>query len=158
MHHEITNAEIVLVSRSLTTANRRLLGASRRTVVSDGRDWTRQRDWTGLLFFRVSCISFHNHSPLLTFFRCFIVLFQSCCSHAQVFGKTPVHEFPISYSHTTFSLRAPILLCNDVPAIKQPNYKLTRRLFKCNCKMVYASLRTEMAPNNSNDRMYRHSM
>ena len=29
-----------------------------------------------------------------------IVLFQSCCSHARVFGKTLVHEFPIFYSHT----------------------------------------------------------
>ena len=28
------------------------------------------------------------------------VLFHSCCSHAQVFGKTLVHEFLISYSRT----------------------------------------------------------
>ena len=31
---------------------------------------------------------------------CPIVLFHSCCSHAWVFGKTLVHEFPVSYSHT----------------------------------------------------------
>ena len=57
-------------------------------------DWTRQSDWTGLLFFRVRCSSFRIHSHLLTFFLCFIVLFQSCCSHAQVFRRTLVHEFP----------------------------------------------------------------
>ena len=70
--------------------------------------------------------SFHMHSPvspLLTFFLCFSVLFQSCCSHVQVFGKILVHEFPIFYSHTeslngTCSLRAPILFCGDVPALK----------------------------------------
>ena len=64
------------------------------TVVSDGQDF----------FFRVHCTSLNNHSPLLAFFLCFIVLFQSCCSHAQVFGKTLVHEFPIFYSHTKWNL------------------------------------------------------
>ena len=65
---------------------------------------TLQSEWTGLLFF-VSTV-------LLAFLLCFIVLFQSCCSHAQVFGKTLVHEFPIFYSHTEWncSLRAPILM------------------------------------------------
>ena len=75
---------------------------SRQTVVSDWRAWTRQSDRTGL--FRVRCTSFHIHFPLLTFFLCFIVLFQSCCSHAQVFGKTLVHEFPIFYNHTEWNL------------------------------------------------------
>ena len=32
------------------------------------------------------------------------ILFHFCCSHAQVFGKTLVHEFHISYSHTEWSL------------------------------------------------------
>ena len=41
----------------------------------------------------------HIYSMLLAFFLCFFVLFQ-CCSHVLVFGKTIVHEFPISYSHT----------------------------------------------------------
>ena len=36
-----------------------------------------------------------------TFF-CFIALFRSCCSHAQVFWKTLMHEF-ISYSHTKWN-------------------------------------------------------
>ena len=39
-------------------------------------------------------------SSLLTFFVCFCILFNSCCSHARVFGKTLVHQFLISYSHT----------------------------------------------------------
>ena len=43
---------------------------------------------------------FHTHASLLTFFVCFFILFHSCCSNAQVFGKTLVHEFPISYSHS----------------------------------------------------------
>ena len=64
---------------------------------------TLQSDWTGL-FFRVRGTSFHTYSPLLTFFQCFIVLFQSCCFHALVFGKTLVHEFPISYSYTEWNL------------------------------------------------------
>ena len=34
----------------------------------------------------------------------FSVLLHSCCSHAQVFGKTLVHEFLISYSHTEWYL------------------------------------------------------
>ena len=76
------------------------------------RDWLSWvMDVTGLIkrldktyFFRVRCTSFHNHSSLLTFFLCLIFLFQSCCSHAQVFGKTLVHEFPIFYSHTECNL------------------------------------------------------
>ena len=32
------------------------------------------------------------------------VLFRSCCSHAQVFGKTLVHKFSMSYSHTEWNL------------------------------------------------------
>ena len=33
-------------------------------------------------------------------FVCFCILFHSCGSHARMFGKTLVHEYPISYSHT----------------------------------------------------------
>ena len=46
--------------------------------------------------------SFHIHS-LLTLYLCFIVLYDTCCSHAQVFGKTLVHEFLIFYSHTEWN-------------------------------------------------------
>ena len=49
------------------------------------------------LYFLISILS---PLALLTFFVCFFVLFHSCCSHAQVFGITPVHEFLYSCSHT----------------------------------------------------------
>ena len=58
---------------------------------------------SGLLFFRACLVSFYTHTSLLTFFVCFCISFRSCCSHALVFGKTLVHEFPISYSHTEWS-------------------------------------------------------
>ena len=70
--------------------------------MSDGRDDSTK--WLDRTPFRVRCTSFHIHSPLLIFFLCFIVLFQSCCSHSQVFGKTPLHEFSILYSHTEWNL------------------------------------------------------
>ena len=56
-------------------------------------------------FFRALFTSFHTHASLLTVFICLFVLFHSCCSHVRMFGKTLVHEFPISYSHTEWSLR-----------------------------------------------------
>ena len=59
---------------------------------------------SGLLFFFLARFtSFQTHASLLTSF-CFFVLFHSCCSHAGVFPKTLVHEFPISYSHTEWYL------------------------------------------------------
>ena len=51
-------------------------------------------------FFHVHFTSTHTHASLLSFFFCFFILFHSCCSHARVFGKTPVHEFVTFYSHT----------------------------------------------------------
>ena len=75
------------------------------TGLRDGLSWmTDKTKWPDTPFFRVRCTSVYIHSPLLTFFRCFIVLFQSCCSHAQVFGKTLVDEFPIFYGHTEWNL------------------------------------------------------
>ena len=41
-----------------------------------------------------------TRTSLLTAFVCFFILFYSCCSHVRLFGKTPVHEFHSSYSHT----------------------------------------------------------
>ena len=58
-------------------------------------------------FFRARFASFHAHAFLLAFFVYFFVLFRSCCSHAWVFWKTLVHEFPISYSHTEWYLPFP---------------------------------------------------
>ena len=75
------------------------------TGCRDYRTWPDSTKWLyRTSFFRVCCTSFHNHSPLYTFFLCLIVLFQSCCSHAQVFGKTLLHEIPIFYRHTEWNL------------------------------------------------------
>ena len=41
------------------------------------------------------------------FFPFLFILFQSCCFHARMFGKTLVHEFYISYSHTEWYLLFP---------------------------------------------------
>ena len=77
-----------------------------QTVASDWLDkiksswlWTIRS--TGL--FRAHCTSFPIHSFLLTFFPFIFLLFQSCWSHAQVFGRTLVHEFHIFYSHTEWN-------------------------------------------------------
>ena len=47
------------------------------------------------------------HSFLLAFFLYFFVVFQFYCSHAEVFGKTLLHEFHIFYINTewTYFLR-----------------------------------------------------
>ena len=55
---------------------------------------------SGHFFLSRARSTFHIHSSLL----CFFILFHSCCSHTQVFGKTLVHEFHISYSHTELYL------------------------------------------------------
>ena len=34
----------------------------------------------------------------------FFVFFHSCCFHAQVFGRTLLHEFHLFYSHTKWNL------------------------------------------------------
>ena len=52
------------------------------------------------LFLRTSLFlahftTFNFHSFLLYFLICFLVFFHSCCSHAQVFGRTLVHEFNV---------------------------------------------------------------
>ena len=64
----------------------------------------RMRQAVGTSFFRARFAFFHTHACLLISFAYFFILFHSCCSHAQVFGKTLVHEFPISYSHTEWYL------------------------------------------------------
>ena len=49
----------------------------------------------GFFFFRARFASFHTHASLTSS----VSLSYSCCSLAQVFGKTLLHEFHISYSH-----------------------------------------------------------
>ena len=64
----------------------------------------------GLLSFRARFTSLHTHASLLTF-RLYLSYFvlavpvpeclgKYSCMSARMFGKTLVHEFPISYSHT----------------------------------------------------------
>ena len=40
------------------------------------------------------------HFSLLTAFLYLFVLYHSCCSHAEEFWKTLVHDFHISYGHS----------------------------------------------------------
>ena len=59
------------------------------------------------------------------------IIFHSVCSHAWEFGKTLVHEFPISYSHT-----------NGASFFRQRNYMRTRDVrdelaFKANKSVTY---------------------
>ena len=88
---------VYVVQRSVHTKVLRH-GLSWMTDVN-GRDLV-----TGQDFFFCVRGTFHVHSPILTLFLCFIVSFQSCCSHARVFGKTLMHEFPIFSSHTEWNL------------------------------------------------------
>ena len=53
---------------------------------------------------------FPHHSSLITFSPCFFDLLKSCCSHAQVFGRTLVNEFHIFYSHTKWNLYSVAIL------------------------------------------------
>ena len=91
---------------------------------------------SGLLFFRAGFASFHTHVTLLTFFVCFFILFHSCCSHARVFGKTLVHEFPISYSPTEwyllfFALWRQWIILNGALLNKSCYYFFRRCNYKC---------------------------
>ena len=88
--------------------------------MSDGRDSTRQSDWTGLLFF-VSAV-------LLSTFILFFLL-SSSVSLSYLNLAVPMSKclrkhscmsspFSIAILNGTCSLLAPILFCGDVPAIK----------------------------------------
>ena len=63
-------------------------------------------DVIGRLGFFCSCpLCFFPCSRLSSYlFVCLFVIYRFCCSHARVFGKTLVHEFPMSYSHTEWYL------------------------------------------------------
>ena len=56
---------------------------------------------SGLFFVPALILSIPTRHPsVLTFLICSFILFYSCCSHERVFGKTFVHKFEISHSHT----------------------------------------------------------
>ena len=59
---------------------------------------------SGHVFFLFRFTSFNTHASLLTFFDYFFTLFRHCCSHSRVLGKILMHEFPISYSYTAWSI------------------------------------------------------
>ena len=54
----------------------------------------------GASFFRSCFTPFHTQASIFTFFVCCFILFHSFYCHAQVFGKTLLHEFHTSCSHT----------------------------------------------------------
>ena len=81
-------------------------------------------DWRGLLF---SCPLYFfsqsfSSSYFLPLFQCLILILLF--SRASVLGKHSCVSSPFSLAilNGTSSLRAPILSCGDVPAIKQLNY------------------------------------
>ena len=60
---------------------------------------------SGLLLF-VPAVLFSILTPLLCPSSSFSLSYFICCYHACVFGKTLVHEFPVSCSHTKIQMLA----------------------------------------------------
>ena len=103
---------------------------SRRIVVSDGRDWTRQSDWTGLLFFVSAVLLFTiillfllPSAVSLSYFNLAVPM-RKCLGKHSCMSST----FSIAILNGTCSLRVPILFCGDVPDLNQLNYKLQTNL------------------------------
>ena len=97
MRNEKNNPELSGVTLRNGSAAQVYKRTSWRTVVSGRRDWTRLSD-----FWRFSCpLYFFAFFPFV--FNGLILLFQSRCSHAQMF-RTLVHEFLIFYSHIEWNL------------------------------------------------------
>ena len=90
--------------QSMKISKFRTVSETRIKINMDCRETGHDKVTGQTYFFRVCCTSFHIHSPLLTFFLCFIVLFQSFCSHAQVFERTLVHVLSIFYSHSEWNM------------------------------------------------------
>ena len=110
---------------------------SRRTVVSDWHNWTRQNDRTRLIFFLSAIL-------LFTFILLFLLSFSVSSSYFNLavpmrkcLGKHSCMSSPFSIVilNGTCYLRAPILLYGDVPAIQQLNYKLQTK-FKITVRRI----------------------
>ena len=92
--------------------------------MSDGRDLTRQSDWTGLLSF-MSAVLFSaiillfllSSSVSLSYFNLAVPMRKCLGKHSCM--SSP---FSISILNGTCSVRAAILFCGDVPALNQLNY------------------------------------
>ena len=52
--------------------------------------------------FHACYTSCNINSSIFSLFLCVFALFQSCCSHSHVFGRTLVHGFPISCSNSEY--------------------------------------------------------
>ena len=87
---------------------------------TDCCEWRRWRLYkvTGHDFFRI-CGTFHIYSPVLTFFLC-LSCFYLAVPMRGCLGKHSCMSspFPIAILNETCSLRALILFCGDLPAIK----------------------------------------
>ena len=82
-------------------------------------------------FFCAHFASFHTHASLLTFFICLFILFHSFCSHARMFLKTLMDEFPISYSHTEWDHRVDSVIESSLEEIVgSKNFALTNLSWK----------------------------
>ena len=89
-------------------------------ALSDWRYWTRLSDLTGLLFF-VSEKLFSTFILLfLPSFSVSLSYFNLAVPMRECLGKHPCMSSPFSIAilNVTYSLRAPILVCGDVPAVK----------------------------------------
>ena len=75
-------------------------------VQENMQDWTRLSDWTGLLFLPSSSVSL--------FYFNLAVPMRGCLGKHSCMSS----PFSIGILNGTFSLRAPILFCGDVTAIK----------------------------------------
>ena len=101
---------------------------SRRTVVSDWRDWTRDKatgqDFFSFVFavllFIFILLYLPSSSISLSYFNLAVPMRKCVRKHSCM--SSP---FSIAILNVTCSLRAPILFCGDVPAIKQLKYKQT---------------------------------
>ena len=91
-----------------------------------------------LFFLRTRFTSFVTHSSLLNFF----ILFHSCSSHARVFGKTLLHEFPISYYHSGFSPTVHLQVHKENPARDCDTSRITNNpaRTKLNSLVIYGIL------------------
>ena len=90
---------------------------------------------SGLIcFVPMHFISFHTHASPLTIFVCFFIVFHSWCFHSRVFGKTLVHEFQISYTHTEWFLlfsRGEIVLAWPKLRLSKSNHTTTIHTSRC---------------------------
>ena len=85
--------------------------------------WFGSDSLSGFLFFCADFTSFCTRAFLLKFFVCFFVLFHSYCSHAWVFGKTLLHEFPISYNLTELYIFLYFFLNKMIKMVEESSVK-----------------------------------